>query len=299
VGSSKSSSESIVRYGFGPLAEWSSGRTHKKIADEGLLWYEWYVNLQRAKVVSVGERVRQGSMQPTYMDIALSDGSRFSAICKFPTRKNMAPVESVINEWVGSQAAQVAGVQVPDSYIVEVSPSVQLHLIERHGIAVASPFGFASRVCPIDAIVYPSTLCAMDPEDLMRLFCFDMLFINADRTPYNPNCGHNKRKLFAYDFGSALLSPKTSPKNFDRFFFGGGMSDRASAHLCKDYISSAELAGRVLSEIEKVHKNRWYANIGLKHLPQQLQDHMGLVVEYIDYLAQERNMVCGQVVSTI
>jgi hypothetical protein len=140
----------------------------------------------------------------------------------------------------------------------------------------------------------------MQEEDLMRLFCFDMLFINADRTPNNPNCGHSKRRLFAYDFGSALLSPKSSPSNFDRFFFGNGLTDRASAHLCKDHIGTPGIAERVLSEIiEKVFKSRWYADKGFNQLPQQLQDHLKLVVQYIDYVAQERNMVCSQIVSTV
>ena len=188
-------------------------------------------------------------MQPTYMQVALSDGTEFPAIAKFPTRENRAPAESVVNEWMGSQAAQVAGLQVPPSYIVEASPHVMLHLVERHGITASSRFGFASKVCPIDAIVYPSTLLAMAPEDLTRLYCFDMLFINADRTPNNPNCGQGHRRLFAFDFGSALLSPGASPSNFDRYFFGPGLSDRASGHLCRDYVGSAELANSVLSEM--------------------------------------------------
>jgi len=258
------------------------------------------VNLPRARVVSVGDRVRQGSMQPTYMDVVLSDGSRLSTIGKFPTRENKAPSESVVNEWIGCRAALIAGVQAPPCYIVEASPHVMLHLVERHGITLASPFGFASKVCEIDAIVYPNTLCAMTPEDLTRLFCFDMLFINADRTPNNPNCGHAKRRLFAYDFGSSLLSPKASPGNFDRYFFGPGLSDRASAHLCKDYVVSCDMAEEILSEmIDKVCKNRWYANFDVKFLPQPLQEHLKLVGQYFDYLSSERNMVCRQIVSTI
>jgi hypothetical protein len=159
-------------------------------------------------------------MQPTYMDVVLPEGEKISAIVKFPTRENRAPAESVINEWLGCQAAHHAGLRVPPSYIVEASPHVMLHLVERHGITATSPFGFASKVCQIDSILYPTTLGAMEPEDLARLFCFDMLFINADRTPNNPNCGHAKRRLFAYDFGSALLAPGTSKRNFDRFFLG-------------------------------------------------------------------------------
>jgi hypothetical protein len=239
-------------------------------------------------------------MQPTYFEIALADGSRVSVIGKFATRENRAPAESVINEWFGCQAALVAGVQAPPCYIVEASPHVMLHLVERHGITLASPFGFASKVCQIDAIVYPNTLGAMQPEDLARLFCFDMLFINADRTPNNPNCGHSKRRLFAYDFGSALVSPKTSSSNFDRFFFGSNLSDRASAHLCKDYVESPDLAEVVLSEmIDKVCASHWYSGLTLKYLPQPLQEHLNLVIQYVDYLAQERNMVCRQIVSTI
>jgi len=239
-------------------------------------------------------------MQPTYFEVALPDGTRVSTIGKFPTRENRAPVESVINEWMGCQAAHIAGIQVPPCYIIEASPDVRLHLVEKHGITVASPFGFASKVSDIDSIIYPSTLSAMPPEDLTRLFCFDMLFINADRTPNNPNCGHAKRRLFAYDFGSALLSPKSSATNFDRFFFGPGMNDRASAHLCKEFVDSPDLADSIMADlIEKVCRSRWYSTLSVKNLPQPLQDHMGLVVQYIDYLAKESNVVCRQIVSTV
>jgi hypothetical protein len=258
------------------------------------------VILQRAKVVSVGERVRQGSMQPIYLDILLADGTRVSAIGKFPTRENRAPIESVINEWMGDESALMAGVQAPRGYLVEASPHVKLHLIEKHGITIASDYGFASAVCQIDAIIYPSTLRAMAPEDLTRLFCFDMLFINADRTPNNPNCGHAKRRLFAYDFGSSLFSPGTAPNSFDRYFFGSALSDRASAHLCKEYIESPDLAEQVLSDmVDRLCKNRWYAEFNVKHLPKPLQDHHKLVVQYLDFIGKERNMVCGQIVSTI
>ncbi len=239
-------------------------------------------------------------MQPTYLDVALTDGERFSVIAKFPTRENRAPAEQVINEWMCSQAAQLAGIQVPPSYIAEASPHVMLHLVERHGITAASPFAFASKVCPIDAIVFPSTLIAMPPEDLMRLYCFDLLFINADRTQNNPNCGHSKRKLFAYDFGSALLSPKSSPGSFDRYFFGSGLADRASAHLCRDFVFSPELAENVLRDIiQKVCVNRWYLGLSLKYLPQPLQDHVGLIGQFLNYIAQERNTICRQIVSTL
>ena len=226
-------------------------------------------------------------MQPTYVEVALPDGHRFSAICKFPTRENRAPAESVINEWIGCQAASIAGVQAPPCFIVEASPHVILHLVEKHGISVASPFGFASEVCQIDSIVYPTTLCAMTQEDLTRLFCFDMLFINADRTPNNPNCGQAMRRLFAYDFGSSLLSPKTPTNSFDRYFFGPGMADRASAHLCKEYIGSQELAQSVLCDmVDKVCKNRWFADLKPKHLPGGSAGSPGkLVVEYADYVS--------------
>ena len=258
------------------------------------------VNLQRGRVVAVGDRVRQGSMQPTYMDVSLADGSRVSAICKFPTRENRAPSESVINEWFGCFSAHLAGIQVPPCYVVEASPPVMLHLIERHGVTAISPFGFASKVSQIDSIVFPHTLNSIDSTDLMRLFCFDMLFVNADRTQNNPNCGHSKHRLFAYDFGSSLVSPKTPPNHFDKFFFGSGLIDRASAHLCRDHVSSPALAETVLTEmIDKVCKNRWYSGISIKSVPQHLQDQFILVTQYLDYLTQERNMICRQIVSTV
>lgn len=248
----------------------------------------------------MGERLRQGSMQPTYMDIVLSDGAKVTVVAKFPTRQNRAPAESVINEFIGCRAALIAGIQVPPCYIVEASPHVNLHLVERHSITIASPFGFASKVCPIDALLYPSTLCAMTPEELMRLYCFDMLFLNADRTPNNPNCGQGRGRLFAFDFGSALISPGTQVNAFDRFFFGSGLSDRASAHLCRDFVCSTDLAEGILDEmVDKVAESHWYASLGLKYLPQAMQDQLGLVERYLDYLAQERNTVCRQIVSTV
>lgn len=239
-------------------------------------------------------------MQPVYAQIALADGSKVSAICKFPTRENRAPAESVINEWMGTRAASVAGVQVPTCHIVEASPHVMLHLVEQHGITVSSHFGFASEVCQIDSIIYPSTLDAMPLDDLTRLYCFDMLFINADRTPNNPNCGHSKRRLFAYDFGSSLISPGTSPSSFERFFFGPGMNDRANAHLCREHISSPEVGQTVMAEMmDRLHAGRWYAGLAAKFLPQELQDHLGLAVRYLDYLNEERDMLCRQIVCTI
>jgi hypothetical protein len=239
-------------------------------------------------------------MQPLYAEIALPDGARFTAICKFPTRDNRAPAESVINEWMGTQAAAVAGTQVPPCFIVEASPHVKLHLIEQHGVNISSPFGFASKVCPIDAIIYPRTLNAIDPLDIARLYCVDMLFVNADRTPNNPNCGHLRRKLFAYDFGSSLFSPGSSRRNFDRAFFGPDIYDRADAHLCKAHLGAVETGANVLNDVfDRLCMRKWYAGLNAKFLPQALQDHLGLVIQYIDFIAEERDMLYRQIVSTL
>jgi hypothetical protein len=78
------------------------------------------------------------------------------------------------------------------------------------------------------------------------------------------------------------------------------MDDRSSAHLCKEFVHSPSLVERVLSDlISRVHKNRWYADLKLKHLPQSLQDHLGLIVEYLDFLVEERSLISQQVVRTI
>lgn len=239
-------------------------------------------------------------MQPLYAEIVLPDNRRTTAICKFPTRDNRAPAESVINEWMGTEVARRAGTQVPPCYIVEASPHVQLHLVEHHGVAISTNIGFASEVCPIDAIIYPGTLNAMGQEDLARLYCVDMLLINADRTPFNPNCGHSKRRLFAYDFGSALFSPGTSEKSFDRWFFGPGMIDRAEAHLCRYHIASAQIGAKAFRDvIARLCSDRWYARLNARSLPQPLQNHLRLIVQYLDFIAQERDMLCQQIVSTL
>lgn len=239
-------------------------------------------------------------MQPIYAEIELPGGVRTSTICKFPTRSNRAPIEQVINEWIVTVAGRLVGLQVPPCYIVEASPHVMLHLVERHGVTLACNFGFAAEVCPIDALIYPSSLDAMDPEDLTRLFCFDMLFLNADRTPNNPNCGQSNRRLFAYDFGSALVSPGTAPNSFERLFFGPNMADRAAAHLCRSHVGPSVMAQKVLQDlIAAVSKNRWYAGMNLKFLPVALQEQMRLAVQYFDYVVQERDLLCRQIVSTL
>ena len=239
-------------------------------------------------------------MQPVYVDIMTPDQQRVSTVCKFPTRGNRAPAESVINEWIGCFSAKLIGLQAPECFIVDASPHVQLHLVEKHGVNVSSQFGFASRVSQIDSIIYPSTLARMDPEDLTRLFCFDVLFINADRIPNNPNCGHAQKRLFTFDFGSALVSPGTSPNSFDKFFFGPALNDRVSAHLCREFVLSPELAESVINDIiDRLAASRWYASLRAGFLPQALPDHLSLVVRYIDYICKERNMICHQIVNTI
>ncbi len=140
----------------------------------------------------------------------------------------------------------------------------------------------------------------MAPEDLARLYCFDLLFINADRTPSNPNCGHAKRRLFAYDFGSALVSPGTSPNSFEKFFFGPGMNDRAEAHLCRDHVTSPEVGDSVFSDMmDGLHSGRWYAGLGAGFLPKPLQDHLGLLLRFLEYTDKERDLLRRQIVSTI
>ena len=258
------------------------------------------MRLELGRVTSVGERVRQGSQFPIYTEIALDGGRYARAISKFPCIETRAPAQAAVTEWLGTCLAAEVGIQAPPCFLVSASDPVVAEMRRRHGMSVVCEYGFASQVCAISAILYPFTLQQMPPEDVARLYCYDMLFINADRTPENPNCGHGGGRLFAYDFGSSLLAPNTEERYFDRPFFGSNLSDRAEAHLCRDFVRSGELVGRTLDDmLNRIEACAWMRQIDTRRLPDRLGDHLGLLIRFLGYLVQDRQTIRRQIVSTI
>lgn len=257
------------------------------------------MQVPRGRVVSVGSRVRQGSQYPVYATLRLDDGRSVKAICKFPAVETRAPAEAPITECVATVAAGLAGVRVAPCFLAEAPAPVRGHLRDQHRLNTLSDLGFGTQVAEIDPIVHPITLGAVRPEDLVRLFCFDMVFLNADRTPENPNCGRHGPNLFAYDFGSALVSPDTPPRNFDYYYFGSPLNDRAAAHLCRDHISSPRVVEATLADmIDRVCGHPWH-RFSIARLPQEHQSHLQLLVQFFKFLGENRDMVFRQVVSTI
>jgi hypothetical protein len=141
------------------------------------------VQFDLAKVVTIADLIPQGATPPLDAGIELPSGERIQVILKFPTIQNRAPAGIVLNEYIATIYAEACGIRVAPCYLAEADDAVSGYLEKRFGLRLSSPVGFASKRSPIDPITYPTGLDLLDRTDLARLYCFDLLFTNTDRTP--------------------------------------------------------------------------------------------------------------------
>ncbi len=251
------------------------------------------------RVIGVGGKVEQGSTHPIYGSVHI-DGRRERVLLKMALFKPKVPVEAVLNEWMATKLAEAASLQVAPGWLATISEEVAEHIETTFNVGLASRIAFATRDSEIDALLVPDGLDSVSPQDRVLLFGLDMLLLNSDRVPENPNCGKANGRLFAYDFGSALPSRGTHPRSFERCFYPPNLTDRAANHLCRSYVRDAEEMRHTLHQAHRLLTQaspELLASLEMA-LPEHAV-HCALLRSYLGFLKSNEDATIAQIVNTI
>ena len=77
------------------------------------------------------------------------------------------------------------------------------------------------------------------------------------------------------------------------------LHDLSAVDLIAGFRSRQFSPSEVLEDVLDRLCAKWHTKLSAKFLPQPLQEHLRLVIQYIDFIAQERDMLCRQIVSTL
>lgn len=116
------------------------------------------------------------------------------------------PIANAV-DWLCLHLARLAGIQVPMPHLIIVPPEF-IHQAEDPDIKdlIMRSHGFNLSVEFIEDAV-PFKLHRADTIDLTmknRIYCFDVLFLNIDRTDINPNIVFSHDDMFCLDFAASL-----------------------------------------------------------------------------------------------
>lgn len=211
----------------------------------------------------VHRRVAQGSNAP-FLATVNADSRLVSslAVCKFPTSSPPKPTVSGFVEFLATRMAAMFGVDAPDCWLIRPAPEDSLDL-EMLGIFAQDEFGFASEFQPDLATMstgFAHQVCDFGSDvteagmSLWEALVFDVLFLNSDRTPDNPNTGLlMDGSPFFFDFGAGLFTPDTSKRSLEAGLTTSRISERAREHLCFEPLQMAGQRGFEFPDPEFVH----------------------------------------------
>lgn len=119
--------------------------------------------------------------------------------------------DEFFREVVGLRLARHFGINVPRVAIIEFDAewieSLAGTRFAKPGFEVGIGVG-CEFVHPIVTLSAGMPLERIGEAPARLLYAFDLLFANDDRSEGNPNCGLNKKELFAFDFERILTGPQ-------------------------------------------------------------------------------------------
>lgn len=181
------------------------------------------------------------------------------AVAKYPLATPWRPAEVGLVEYVASKCAHVFGVEAPEPFLLKPDEDVVNELHRRFGLEVQRTYGFASQhlsgLRVLDDFLAPDAifnfrhlladeLASEAPNDhslevagwaissLVHLYCFDLLALNSDRLPENPNSAVKLGGgIVAFDFGACLFTHGSSVRSIESSMSRSQICQRVEIHL--------------------------------------------------------------------
>jgi len=204
--------------------------------------------------------VPQGSNGPFFAAVAPEDGlNEVLAVAKYPLGVPWKPPEAGVVEYVASRCAQAFGVNTPAPFLLKPDDWAVDELHRRFGLEIQRTYGFASKhlngLRTLDDFLTPDgifNLRHLISEEfgwptvydhtrevvnwavsgMVRLLCFDLIALNSDRLPENPNAAVRlEGGIVAFDFGACFFTSGSSFRSIERSFSRSQIAERLEFHL--------------------------------------------------------------------
>jgi len=240
--------------------------------------------------------VPQGSTMPIYVRLAPRNGPPVDGIAKFCLYENRLKPVHVLNEWIAINVARTIGLRVSDAYLLNLAREHVDTLASKRLTCSSEPLGFGTKRDSLVSIPNSISPLFFDRNEVARLYIFDLLMLNSDRTAENGNCGVDGDGLHPFDFGASL--PVDVPlQGFERFFFGSHLRDRAENHLCRNWLPSENILNNELRRTLDILGSTCVPDLALlaASIEPSWQPSVEMAKSYVEFLYVEQRMIVQQV----
>lgn len=182
----------------------------------------------------------QGQTVPLYLR-CLRYGESIEVIAKLAGKRSNLRAPELVREFLGNALAQAVGLHVSPAYVVELPPDILADVEEKYAFGCEDGHAFGSLWAQ-EAVPYaPGTDHAYVPRATRaRLLALDLVLLNGDRTPPNPNVLWDDGEFMVFDFEHALELPNLPhPERFARHL--EALVPILESHLMRPHVREADL----------------------------------------------------------
>jgi len=166
--------------------------------------------LSHVTAVRFDGRVQTGRTVPCRLTCEASDGAEIEVVAKLSGGCDRK-VTALAMEGIAAMLAADLDLPVPEPFLVAFEPEFVAGLPDEVVAAIArrsNPIAFGSKHLPPGYTSWPVGKAI--PKDAlataMDIFAFDVLIVNDDRRPENPNCLFSGSSLAIYDHEMAFFT---------------------------------------------------------------------------------------------
>jgi hypothetical protein len=155
-------------------------------------------------------RVQSGRTVPCRLTCEAADGTEVEVVAKFSDGCDRK-VTALVIEAITAMLAADLDLPVPEPFLVTLEPEFIAGLTDETVTAMArrsSPVAFGSKHLPPGYTSWPvgKSIHKDALATAAEIFAFDVLIVNDDRRPENPNCLFSGSSLAIYDHEAAFFT---------------------------------------------------------------------------------------------
>lgn len=166
--------------------------------------------LSHVTAVRFDGRVQSGRTVPCRLTCEAADGTEIEVVAKFSDGCDRK-VTALVIEAITAMLAADLDLPVPEPFLVTLEPEFIAGIPDETVATMArrsNPIAFGSKHLPPGYTSWP--LEKAIPKDALataaEIFVFDVLIVNDDRRPENPNCLFSGSSLAIYDHEAVLFT---------------------------------------------------------------------------------------------
>jgi len=166
--------------------------------------------LSRVTAVRFDGRAQSGRTVPCRLACEADDGAEVEVVAKLSNGCDRKVI-ALAMEAISAMLAADLDLPVPEPFLVTLEPAFVADIPDegvRAMAQVSSPVAFGSRHLPQGYTTWPveKAIPKQALPTAAEILAFDLLILNDDRRPVNPNCLFNGSSLAIYDHEMAFAS---------------------------------------------------------------------------------------------